>query len=573
MQRCVRAVAHASDRPRRAEGSRVSEVMGGLVIGGSTFDGRAESSRGKVTAWVRQNWEFGLVLSLLLLVYQPWNSRLLPVTDFGTFLVERGPSSSLPVQLANLIHYYAADGRLCIFPYLTFIVGAKVFGVWAPGWYWMYFALNCVVLVFARSFFIRTGAGRIPSLIAVALFATMGPTAEAWIRPTGEPFAIIFMLIAMKFAVNFTCAPDWRRRAVLIALCAVGIIYSKEVLVVLVPIIWLFSRLRISENRWSWAGWTRRDTYLILLLTVTTIAALIPVAYVALSAPKDNYASLYGHVSHPLYWTLNRLETVLIPAQPRLHRLINLIVDPGWTLLFVLPNLLWLRLVVGGIVSGRSRLAWPLATSGIWILMGLVIYLPWPIADDFYMMPFALAAMFGSAHALNAMIGDNRMRLSAVIAASGILLAASSVEGRTVVYHRQLRAKLYGQVMDNLTRKGSVPVLIGATPEPAPLRRSWATNIKGFALVTRGLQISDAKDLSCADAKLELQRRPGIVVVSTAWGCGKLAPNSTELRAVVPRYQWPWLWERHEVEARMFVTESGQASATDLSGSRSADGV
>ena len=534
--------------------------MGGLLVASRVSGQSATSWRDNVLTWIRDNWEFGLVLGLVLLVYQPWNSRLLPVTDFGTFLVERGPSSSLPVQLANLVRYYAADGRLCIFPYLTFIVGAKLFGVWAPGWYWMYFAMNCVVLILARNFFIRTGAGRIPSLIAIALLATMGPMAEAWIRPTGEPFAIVFMLIALKSAQNYSVAPDWKRRAFVIALCSVGIVYSKEVLVVLVPIVWLFSRLNISQARWTWRTWSRQDTCLLLGLMATVVAALIPIAWVALSAPKDNYASLYGHVSHPLYWTLNRLETVLIPAQPRLHRLINLIVDTGWTLLFVLPNLLWVRLVAGGMVAGRSRLRWPLAVSGVWILMGLLVYLPWPIADEFYMMPFALGAMFASAHALTAMIGKSRSRLTSTIAASAILLAGSSVEGRTVVYHRQLRSKLYGQVMDNLTRRGSVPVLIGATPEPAPLRRSWARNIKGFALVTRGLQITEAEDLSCASAKSALQSRGGIVVVSTAWGCGKLAANSTELQSFVPRYQWPWLWERHEVEARMYITESQPAS-------------
>jgi hypothetical protein len=533
----------------------VSEVLG---AGSMTFASSVRSStrRESVVSWARANWELVGILALVSIVFQPWNSTLLPVTDFGTFLAERGSSNSVILHFLNLTRYYAADGRFCLVPYLDFALATRIFGLWAPGWYWMYFVLNCVIIVLGREFFLRTGAGRVATFFTIALWATMGPTAEAWIRPTGEPFALIFLLIGLRSAINFADAPDWRRRIVILAVCAVGIVYSKEVLVVLLPVAWLFSRVRIDGRVWTWAPWQRRDTILLAVVFTVTLLALTPVAYVALTAPQQNYAAQYGQSLHPWSQMLHRLEIVVVPAAPRLHRIINLIVDPGWTLLFVLPNLLWIRLIAGGVVSGGKRILWPVLFSLVWISLGLLVYTPWPISDEFYMLPFAFGAMFGSAHAINCILNGSRRRLAAVAIACGILIAGASVEGRTVVYHRQLRAKLYAEVIDNLAARPSGGRLIGATPEPAPVRRSWAKSIQGFGGATRGLRLASAEDQSCDAARKALSVRTDIVVVSTGWGCGKLVPNSEEIRATVPRYQWPWLWERHEVGATMYIASS-----------------
>ncbi len=534
----------------------MSEVLGAGMIDFGSARLRESLQRDAVLDWARANWEVVLLLLYAAVVYQPWNSMLLPVTDFGTFLSERGVSGSVAEHFVNLTRYYSIDGRFCLVPYLDFALATKAFGVWPQGWYWMYFVINCGMLILARAFFLRTGVGRTAGMIALLLWATMSPTAEAWIRPTGEPFAMIFMLIALKLVHNYCDSTDWKRRGILVALCAVGIIYSKEVLVVLLPGIWLVSRLRFESGRWRWASWSPRDAFLFLVVLAATLLALVPVAYVALTAPQNNYASQYGHTLHPIYASLRRLESLAIPALPRLHRLINIVVDPGWTLLFVLPNLIWIRLVLGGLVAAKRRILWPAVVCVVWISLGLLVYSPWPITDEFYMLPFAFAAMFLGAHALTHIIGPTRTRAAAIIIASGILVVSSGVEGRTVVLHRQLRAKLYARVIDDLAVHPASATLIGATPEPAPVRRSWANNIKGFGDATRGLKISGAKDVSCADAKTALESRSGIVAVSTGWGCGKLIPNSSEIRESVPRYQWPWLWKRYEVEARMYVSRS-----------------
>jgi hypothetical protein len=511
-------------------------------------------------AWARVNWEVVFLGALLLAVYQPWNSSLLPVTDFGVFLPQQGAAHSLFGRVENLVHYYVNDGRLCLVQYIEVAFATMAFGVWAQGWYWMYFVINAVAVVLGRAFMLKTGASRMMTFVAIALWSTMGPVAETWIRPTGEPFVLIFILIAMLLAFNYGESDAWRSRAIMIAGCAVGVAYSKEILVVLLPLVWLVSRLEVKDGVWRWASWSHKDRFLLVVVTLALTAALIPIAYVAATAPAKAYAAQYGHSLHPLAATRDRLESVLIPSTPRLHRLVNLWVDPGWTLLFTLPNLLWLRILAGAVFSGaKKRKIWPLILAGIWVTIGLLVYLPWPTAFEFYMFPFAFGAMFGSAHALTAMVDGKKSRARGVMLAALLLITVSSVEARNTVYHRELRAELYAKSIDMISRMGGIDVLVGATPGPGPDRGGWARTISGFGAATRGMRAGESHDMSCADAAKWLHGKSTGVVISTGWGCGKLFRGSTRVSAVVPQYQWPWLWRKINVEADMYVAVAPQA--------------
>ncbi len=508
----------------------------------------------RLLTWAQGNWEAFLLLAVAAAVYQPWNSTLLPLTDFGTFLAERNPSDSLFGQFLSLVHYYAADGRICLIQYLDVVLAIRAFGTWAPGWFWMFFALNCTILLLGRSVLLLTGASRTATFVALVLWSTMTATAEGWIRPTGEPFALIFFLIALRLAVNYSDAPDWRRRAFGVALCAIGIVYSKELLVVLLPVGWLFSRVRSSVGQWSWAPWSSRDAFLLKLVGVVALLAMAPIVYVFAMSHQDNYTSLYGQSTHRWGVTLQRLEMVLIPAPPRLHRLISLFTDPGWTLLLTLPSLIWIRLIVGGVVAGpRRRIAWPLAISMTWVALGLVAYVPWPLTLKFYMFPFAFGAMFGGAHVISCLFAGGKGRVRSGLAALTILVAADCVEARTAIYHRELTSRLNSDVIDAIVRHGSVTTLVGATPEPRSGRESWALRFAGFGSATKKLRVGQSQDMSCAQAREALAAGRDIVVISTDWGCGRLASNSEVLEETVPLRQWPRLWQRNSVAAEMFL--------------------
>ena len=535
----------------------MSEAIGAGLIDFTRGARPFLSERAGVVTWARANWEVVLLVIVASAVYQPWAISHLPLTDFGIFLVERGTSQSLWAQFAGISSYYMTEGRLLLFAYVHMTLASAAFGTWAPGWHWTYFALMSVVLVLARSFLLMTGVNRTAAFIALALFATMRSVAEGWIKPTGEPAAVIFFLLALRLALNYCDAVDWKRRAMLIAGCAAGIVFAKELLVVLLPAGWLLSRLRLRDREWEWSAWTERDTFLLEVVACALVIALIPVVYVIAQAPTDSYAAQYGN-TQPWKITLERLETVLIPATPRLRRLVNIIADPGFTILLTLPSLLWIRMIIGGVVSTpRKRIMWPLIIAAVWVALGVAAYFPWPTRAGYYMLPFALGTMFAGAHALTVLLEKSSSARLACLAASGILLAGTSLEARTILYQHQQRARLNADLIETIGALGGAPVLIAATPNPTPARGGWASHLKGFGTAANTMKVAEARDMLCGDARRALATTPGVIVVSAASGCGMLAPGSTHVSVTVPSWQWPELWKPRMTEGRMYIARSG----------------
>lgn len=525
----------------------------------------AQTRDNGLLSWARGNWELVGLLLLCAAVYQPWNSPYLPLTDFGIFLVERGTSHSLMSQYAGIAAYYIGEGRLLLIQFVQLTLGSAIFGLWAPGWHWMYFAIMSGVLVLGRKFLLETGVNRAAAIAALALFATMAPVAEGWIKPMGEPIALLFFVTALRAAVNYADAPDWRNRAYVIAACALGIVFSKELLVVLLPAGWLVSRLQIRDREWDWAPWSGRDTFLLIVVaSVVIVFGLIPVAIVVERAHTASYASQYKDAV-PWKLTLDRLELALVPAAPRLRRLINVIADPGWTLLLTLPSLLWIRLMIGGVVEGpKKKIRWPLMIGAVWVGLGVLAYLPWATRAGYYMLPFALGTMFFAAHALTSLLDRSKAATRGAIAVVAVLVASTALEARTILYQHQQRSHLNAGVLDAVERMGGATQLVAATPNPMTGRGGWAMHLKGFGSVSNGLRIAEAKDMTCSDAREALATLPGVVIVSAASSCGQLTADATVVSAVVPFWQWPRLWKRGAIERRMYVSRGSHAAVTAL---------
>ena len=462
---------------------------------------------------VRKDWPWvAAVIVLAAIVYQPWGARALPLTDFGTFLPLLDHTQSLWSQMVTITSYYMDEGRLCIFPYLIFVLAGNAFGMWAPGWYWTYFALNGAVIVLGWAVLRRTGISRPAALLALALWTTMSATPEVWIRPTGEPVALIFFLIALYHAVNFNQSSDWRRRIAVIAACSAGIVFSKGMLVVLLPAGWLMSRLEFSGGSWKWAPWTRKDSWLLAVAGGAIVLCMVPIGYVALTAPPGNYAAQFGEATSPFELVLRRLEIVWIPTMPALAKFARLANDPAWILLLLLPALIWIRMIVGGVVEGGRRIFWPIGISCIWVALGIASYVPWPGGDAFYMVPFAFGAMFGAAHALDAMMSVGRAARAGVLAVTAMLICITSVESNTVVQRYRLRAHLNGGLIDNIARGGNPEHLVAAVRiRPEEERWGWARNLEGFAKFAAGTKVGHARDLTCEEARVALQSTPGMV--------------------------------------------------------------
>jgi hypothetical protein len=160
------------------------------------------------------------------------------------------------------------------------------------------------------------------------------------------------------------------------------------------------------------------------------------------------------------------------------------------------------------------------------------------------------------------MMSGGRAAKAGVLSFTVILICISSVESNTVVQRYRLRAHLNGGVIDNIARSGDPAYLVAAVRiRPEEERWGWARNLEGFARFATGTKVGQARDLTCDEARRALESTPGMVVVSRERGCGKLSSASVAIEQSTYRAQWPWLWERHVVSDRMYVTRSERETA------------
>lgn len=504
-----------------------------------------------------------LALALAAVVYQPWTGRSLPLPDFGTFLPLIDRSQGWFTQLSTVTAFYAGEGRLCVFPYMLFVFGANAFGTWAPGWYLTYFALTGVVVTLFWFVLRAVGLPRPASFLATVLWIPMTATTELWLRPTGEPFALMFFLSAMLVAIRYGESMTWRRDAFIIAVLCVGIVYSKEILIALLPVGWVVSRLSWHNSGLEWRAWGPRDSFLVSAVVGFVGVALVPVAWAALTAGDGSYASGFGEGGVAGSVLTDRIGMVLLPTRPELDKLFQIASDPAWFLLLMLPNLVWLRLVAGGIWKGRRSLVWPLAISLLWAGLGLVAYSPWKDPQSFYMAPFALGAMFGAAHVFAALMKGSRAATVTALALGGALVVISSVEANTRMLRYRMRADLNYGVLNSLAASGSVAEIGAAVPAlPREQRLGWARHLEGFAEFSAADRDVESRDYTCDEARKALQDNPRIAVVSRDRGCGRLLETSVAIDKSTTRAQWPYLWVRHPVADRVYVTRSGSRAAS-----------
>ena len=516
--------------------------------------------------YARKNWALVLLIALCAIVYRPWNAPHLPLTDFGIFLEARGTSHNLFSQYAGVASYYMAEGRACLITFLYVVLGAAAFGTWSPGWHWTYFVLNSVVIVLAWNFLVRIGISRVTAFVVLALWAMMQPTAELWYRPAGEAVALIFFMVALAQALNYAEAENWRRRAAIIAACAAGIILSKEMLVVLLPAGWLFSRLKVDNGLWSWAPWSNRDRYLLLLVSGVVVALMIPVAYIASHAHTASYAGQYGLSSIRLSSLLDRMELTLVPAEPRLHWLGGFISDPAWTLVRVLPNVAWIAMiVVCGSAAKKGRMFLPAAFGFLWAMIGVLAYLPWPLQGAFYMMPFAAGTMFLAAFALNGPLSHKNKNRRPVFLVSAALIVIASIEARSTVNQHRLRASLNSHVIDAIAKHGDTRLLIAAVPKPPGGTGGWANHLRGFGNVEKGVAITEWRDVKCSDARKVFDSIPDAIVVSMAGGCNRIDERSIAVTDSTTRMVWPYIWKPVKSKGQMFVSYRAPLHPNDIS--------
>ncbi|MDO8500888.1 MAG: hypothetical protein Q7S20_03505 [Gemmatimonadaceae bacterium] len=525
--------------------------------------GQARPFARVAVATLKNNWEVLLILSLAAAVFRPWSMSILPTFDFSEFLPQAAAHDSSIAQYIAIVAELGTQGRMCLLQYVHMVIAWQAFGMWAPGWHWTYFALLSAVVIAGWKVMLRVGVSRPAATIALTVWAMMEPTAGAWLRPTGEPIALLLALLAFRVGLGYADASDWRRRAVIVVSCAVGAMLAKDVLAAIVPLCWIGTRFRVHDGNWEWTPWQRRDTILILALAAAVLAVMVPIAYVALNAPKGNYAGQFGEKLFDLSNAAERLQVTFLPLRERAPPLSRILNDPLWRLWILAPGLTWMCAVAAGLVIGvrRGRI-WPIALAGVWSIVGVVVYAPWPGRAAFYMLPFAFGAAFGAAHALTWLL-QTRSTGRICLAGLAFVMAVTTFEARGIVYEHELRIGVDQHIMTRIAEIDGSDQLIAAVPKPAP-PEMWGLGrrLAQFGHLYTGTPKVPGFDVSCAESRRLLESNPRTIAVSEDRACGILTTRSEPISMSVPRYRWPLLTGSFHTTRTAYVTRGAAVGGT-----------
>ena len=531
---------------------------------GISIDPEQAPPSARIAATLKSNWEVLLILSLAAAVFRPWSMPILPTLDFSEFLPQAAAHNSAIAQYLAIAAERGTQGRMCLLEYVHIVVAWQAFGMWAPGWHWTYFALLSAVVVVGWKVMLRVGVSRPAATIALTVWAMMEPTAGAWLRPTGEPIALLLALLAFRVGLGYADASDWRRRTVIVVLCAVGAMLAKDVLAALIPLCWIGTRFRVHDGNWEWTPWQRRDTILILTLTAAVLAVMVPIAYVALNAPKGNYAGRFGEKLFDLSNAAERLQVTFLPLRERVPPLSRILNDPLWRLWILAPGLTWMCVVAAGLVIGvrRGRI-WPIALAGVWSIVGVVVYAPWPGRAAFYMLPFAFGATFGAAHALTWLLQSRSAGSRIGLAGLGFVASVVTFEARGIVHEHELRIEVDRRVMNRIAELEGTDRLIAAVPKPAaPEMWGLGRRLAQFGHLYTGTPKVPGFDVSCAESRRFLESNPRAIAVSEDRGCGVLTSRSEPIIMSVPRYLWPLLTGSFQTIRTAYVTPGAAVGGT-----------
>lgn len=488
----------------------------------------------------------GLV-AMAFLVYRPDRLRPFHILDFSEFIPILVRGDGLVDGSRGLLEYYASQGRFNAIPYVLLALKWELFSWWTPGWQIARAGMMVTLFLMTYVLLRRLGASRLGALVGGSVFFWAPSAADGWVRMTiAEPLgAAIAIALALR-ALRFQRLERWGREVAIMALGAVCLLWTKELLA---PLLLLPVGLALTvqpDGSFALPAWTRRNVVLLIVVALASLIAIIPIAMLYFGAEDAAYASMYGSGMQSLSGLLAIWVTALVPFE--------LVVVPA--------NLLW-ALALGGFVlliatgwragirgaSTSSRARWLLAFALLVPLVSVLAYLPNPWYARFY----SLSSLVGAALLLgmsatwlqDSLVAGRKVVLAAWAAIGAFALtSAGDLAARTDAVQRR-DDWVVAFVADSIDADS---VQFATTRRPP---YDWL----GFgAAMTR---ISAAKDhpwpptrnVSCDEARYELISKRGLLTVNFESSCKFEAP----LKVISQKFR------RFDARRYRFVEDSAHA--------------
>ena len=492
------------------------------------------------------------------ILYAPMLAAPLEIRDYSELLLVFPGSRDPWDTYAAVTSYFAGHGRFLPATHGFIALNWTLFGSDTIGWQLMRAALMAASALAAFALLRRLGTTRLAAAAGATLFVLAPGASAAWIRLAGEPIATLALLTAAFLATHYRQTARWRAAGIAIALLSAAAVFAKETSIAAVPfVIALALFTPVSETEPGTDPAARRR-WLLAVSAIAVLAALAPIAAVALKAraTADSYAAMYGDGRADLTTFVRRALWMALPFPP--------FTAPTRIRLFGLPpNLVFLGLLaIGGLLSAASRKtlrAWVIAIAVAIALpvAGAAAYQPWPRFESLYTLPFIFGSALALAVSLSA-IERLRPRAAAVAYAAYLipvfymtLLARESVE-RTVAT-RSVNASIVAAIA---TRRGGDSVLVG---DPSPPRQSWQGHAATLGRYARAVGGAPAVVLDVDCARMDsawMSPTGGAVLVRYSSLCGPIPRPSRVMAHRFAYLSWRSLsFVTDSVRADVFVPE------------------
>ena len=477
----------------------------------------------------------GVAVACGFAIYQPWVRTPFGIDDFSEFLPFLKGNPTFASRLRAMSAYYQHHGRYNIAACVAVIAKWELFGA-DPRLWQLARAAQMVAIVPATFALLRRLSRSTAASVAGAALLLVGTGASAgwtWLT-TGEPLATLGILLGAYCALRIRETRNWVPYALAIAAAAAVIVLTKEALVVLLPFVAIVLVSPPGEREWLPAPAARRRVALALgVLFVAVALASIPVALTLHRARTGGYVSNYNTTYVGVRAFLRLLATMLLPIR------LETAIAPGLRSTALMGDVLFAVVVLAGWATGlravgRRALGW--LAAALWLPASLaLVYLPWPEALNFYLLPALVGDALLLAFALD-FIGERLPVVHKTAVAASVL---ASVAAALVAYQhaRQAEAKriVDGEVVAAIARLGTTtPVVVAQQPaslKPPPNQWMGKGPVLGRdATVLYGRALLPVTDVACAFAT-DLVRR-GVPVVVYSAECGRVQPpRSVALRA------------------------------------------
>lgn len=490
-----------------------------------------------------KNWALAVVvLTFAALVYRPERRLPFDLWDFPEFLPILRNHSGLWSGYGALLEYYASHGRMNALFYFTFAAQYFVFGEHAHLWQLARFAMMGLATLLAMRLARKLGIGRGGALVLGVLLVAATPMVRGWVQLMAEPMALVLLLLGVHLALGVRGSEGVRKGIVAIAVLTLALFLTKEIVGVLgLAVLWIAAtRMQAPVHVRHFLD--RRWLALTGLVGAVAVVVAVLLVLVRSGEAASGYGMAYGAAPLTLGRLVDNVAAIIVVVRP--GRDIGLAALYPGNVLVLLGVLLGMSAYLRR--GGSMAQVWlTIGTVAMVVMLGALVYLPWPKFDSFYALPFFVAPALAVAAGFDELWRAGGGRRIVAMAMTLALMWYLGVSASRTIETARASLLLNEQLAHLVSRMAAsdTVMVIG----PAELHRQMpvrSMELEGYAAMLKRIPVGTGAALVDArcDQATELLQETRLGLLTYAYGCGRLPGADLQ---IISTYGWrDWLTGR-----------------------------